>query len=761
MQFIKNGPEIPEALLQAHEEGRVVFFCGAGISYPAGLPGFSGLVEKIYAGLGEERDEIEQAAFDSAQYDTVIGLLERRIVDGRRSVRSELAKALNPEEPLGKHALTTHRAILTLAQHAEKGCRLVTTNFDRLFEHVIETDKLKISRHKAPLLPIPKVRWNGLVYLHGLLATEPTADLDHLVVSSGDFGLAYLVEQWAARFVSELFRNFTVCFVGYSINDPILRYMVDALAADRLRGEAQNEIFAFGSYSKGQEETSADNWKAKNVTPILYQEYRKHHYLHNTLQKWAAIYQDGIQGKEDLVQKHAANSPAESTGQDNFVGRIHWALSDRSGLPAKCFADHDPVPPLEWLKTFSDNRYRFADLDHFGVPPRDKDDKNDWDNRLTFSLVRRPAPYEYAPFMALVGAGAAESQWDQVMFHLARWLTRHLNDPELVLWLAQSGGQLHDRFAALVEHRIGELDKLKQNGEDAEIQRILSHAPNAIPCALMRTLWRLFLTGRVRSLQHHWDLYPWRKYFKRDGLTPTLRLQLREMLTPRVVLSKPLSWGEAIPETAEAKRIQDLVRCEIKLTIDSPHAIMEDLSDNRQWTAELPNLLTDFSSLLRDTLDLMRELGESDDRTDSSYIYRSSISEHPQNNDFRDWTALISLARDAWLATAENTPDQARSVAENWWKVPYPLFKRLAFFAASQPNIIPHRLALDWLLADDHWWLWSVETKREAIRLLVSLAPNLSAAEIAQLEQAILLGPPRSMYNDNVESERWTQIVEH
>lgn len=33
MQFITNGPDIPDALLQAHEDGRVVFFCGAGISY--------------------------------------------------------------------------------------------------------------------------------------------------------------------------------------------------------------------------------------------------------------------------------------------------------------------------------------------------------------------------------------------------------------------------------------------------------------------------------------------------------------------------------------------------------------------------------------------------------------------------------------------------------------------------------------------------------------------------------------------------------
>lgn len=50
MQFITNGPDIPDELLQAHEEGRVVFFCGAGISYPAGLPGFKGLVELFTRG---------------------------------------------------------------------------------------------------------------------------------------------------------------------------------------------------------------------------------------------------------------------------------------------------------------------------------------------------------------------------------------------------------------------------------------------------------------------------------------------------------------------------------------------------------------------------------------------------------------------------------------------------------------------------------------------------------------------------------------
>ena len=94
MQFIKNGPHIPERLLQAHEDGLVVFFCGAGISHPAGLPGFSGLVKQLYSGLGESPNAIELAAIKAGQYDTTIGQLEKRTVNGRIKVREELAKVL-------------------------------------------------------------------------------------------------------------------------------------------------------------------------------------------------------------------------------------------------------------------------------------------------------------------------------------------------------------------------------------------------------------------------------------------------------------------------------------------------------------------------------------------------------------------------------------------------------------------------------------------------------------------------------------------
>ena len=757
MQFVRHGPDIPERLLQAHEDGRVVFFCGAGISYPARLPGFDGLVKKLYAALAPTPNAVQQAAIKAKQFDTAIGLLEENIIGRRKEalVRKALAEILTPDLTAA-NATVAHESLLTLSRCRNGHTRLVTTNFDRLFEEVIAAKSLPIERFQAPLLPVPKNRWDGLVYLHGLLSATPTAsELDRLVVSSGDFGLAYLTERWAARFVSELFRNYTVCFVGYSINDPVLRYMMDALAADRLLGESPPEMFAFGSHTKGKEDERANEWRAKNVTPILYREHNRHAYLHQTLRAWAGTYRDGVRGKERIVVECAMARPLASTRQDDFVGRLLWALSDPGGLPAKRFAELDPVPSLDWLEPLSEDRYRHADLGRFGVPPR-----TTVNDELAFSLIRRPSPYPLAPFMTVVDAGARGSRWDEVMQQLARWLIRHLDDPDLLLWLVKRGGQLHDQLARLIEHRLDELATLEREGNTAEFARIRANAPKAIPGPLMRILWRLLLTGRIKSRLRDFDLYRWRDRFKRDGLTATLRLELREMLTPRVSLREPFRWPAEDGESREPERIKDLVEWEIVLWTGHVHSRLRDLPKDERWTAALPELLSDFSALLRDALDLMRELGSAEDRSDLSYIHQPSISGHPQNRDFHDWTALIDLSRDAWLATATQSPARARLAAEGWWLMPYPLFRRLALFAAAQGNVIPHRRALDWLLADEQWWLWSVETRREAMRLLVALAPQLDEAMLGELERTILAGPPRAMFKDDIESDSWTRIVD-
>ena len=758
MQFITHGPDIPDALLQAHEEGRVVFFCGAGISYPAGLPGFKGLVEQIYRLNGTAPSDIEREAFERGQFDATLDLLERRLPGQRLAVRRELAKALKPN--LRRRGATdTQAALLRLARSREGALRLVTTNFDRVFHTAAKRTGQEFQAYAAPMLPIPKnSRWNGLVYLHGLLPdkTDDTA-LNRLVVTSGDFGLAYLTERWAARFVSELFRNYVVCFVGYSINDPVLRYMMDALAADRMLGEVTPHAWALGDCEPGREHRKTIEWEAKGVTPILYEVPaggHDHSALHQTLHAWAETYRDGVLGKERIIVSHALARPAASTQQDDFVGRMLWALSDRSGLPAKRFADFNPVPSLDWLlDAFSDERFGDSDLARFRVPSH-----QEMDAKLRFSLIRRPAPYDSTPPMLLASGGMTGSQWDDVMFHLARWLVRHLDDPRLVLWIAQCGGQMHDRWPWLIEHELDRFASLARDGKTAELEEILSQAPNAIPGPLMRTLWRLLLSGRVKSSWRDPDLYRWKGRLKREGLTATLRLELRELLAPQVALKKPFRWGDEAENTNEPTRIRQLVDWELVLAADHVHSALRDLVDER-WASALPLLLEDFQQLLRDALDLLRELGEADDRSDRSHWDMPSITPHWQNRGFRDWVSLIELLRDAWLAVRGIDSARATRIAQAWFELPYPTFKRLALFAASQDDCIAPEQWVDWMLADGAWWLWSTDTGREVFRLLVLQGQQLAGATQDRLEAAIHAGPPREMYRDDLEPDHWEDLV--
>lgn len=756
MQFVTHGPDIPDALLQAHEEGRVVFFCGAGISYPAGLPGFSGLVDRLYQELSVLPDSVQQSAIKAGQFDTAISLLEADLIGGREMVRRSLASILQPNL-LAQNATTTHEALLALSQNSDGCTRLITTNFDRVFEEVRLAKSLSIPDFKAPLLPVPKKRWDGLVYLHGVLPETPTAsDLDRLVLSSGDFGLAYLTERWAARFVSELFRNFIVCFVGYSINDPVLRYMMDALAADRLLGESPPEMFAFGSFSKGKELVRANEWKAKNVTPILYREHQRHAYLHKTLRTWADTYRDGSLGKEQIVTRHALTRPSASTKQDDFVGRMLWALSDKSGLPAKRFANFNPAPSLEWLLgPFTHECFVHGDLARFGVPPQ-----REVDTKLCFSLIQRPASYDRAPQMLLVSGGVTGSKWDDVMFHLARWLTRHLDDPRLLIWIVERGGQLNDRWLSQIESRLDWVAEQERNGKLSELDEIRLNAPKAIPGLPMRTLWGLLLSGRVKSPQFDHDLYRWRGRFKRDGLTTTLRLEFRELLAPKVVLKKPYHWSDNDSTgDDELRRIKQLVDCELVLATDHVRSSLRDLA-GENWTFALPRMLEDFQQLLHDALDLLRELGEADEHHDRSDWVLPSITPHSQNRGRHDWVCLIELLRDAWLTVRVANNARARRIAQSWFELPYPTFKRLALFAASHDDCIPPEQWVDWLLADNAWWLWAAETGREVYRLFVQQGLHLAGISQERLEVAILAGPPREMYRIDLEAERWQGLVE-
>jgi hypothetical protein len=224
-----------------------VFFCGAGVSRArAGLADFFGLAASVIQKLGAPEDcdaskvlrkaeevgkELDVTGLISA--DRVFSLLERDFTT--LDIQSAVAKSLATAADVDRSA---HEILLRLARTPSGKTQLVTTNFDRLFEF----GSGEVRSYQPPRLPQPS-RYDdldGIVYLHGRVDAEYTrADGDELVLSSSDFGHAYLSEGWATEFFREIVRNYVVVFVGYSADDPPVHYLLEGL---RRQHDSQYEI---------------------------------------------------------------------------------------------------------------------------------------------------------------------------------------------------------------------------------------------------------------------------------------------------------------------------------------------------------------------------------------------------------------------------------------------------------------------------------------------------------------------------------------
>lgn len=743
MQFIPHGPYIPSQLLHDHEEGRVVFFCGAGISQAANLPLFKELVEKIYTELNTDRISadavLEKEAFDKCEYDTTLHLLEQRYPGGKAKVREAVAKILHTNS----HSITTnHQSLLQLATHSSGKVRLITTNYDHLFEYVAENLKTKHGIYSAPHLPVPKPsEWSGLVYLHGILPANADLELpknislNDLVLTSADFGKAYLTERWAARFISELFRSYTVCFVGYGLNDPILRYMTDALAADSVEGNTNYQAYAFTS-AKNDKGVNKVNikWRAKGITPIIYSDANNHQLLTDTLTTWGKNYSLGSTGYAQIVTNYANVKPLATTQEDDYVGRMLWALSEPSGQAAFTFAEHQPLPDFGWFKELTNNKhFALKDLPRFGVQGY-QPHGHLVQQEISFSMLHRPNSASNAAWQSLIGQSPF-AKLDAVSWQLARWLVRYLHEPDLLLWAVNLGSYPHEKFSYLINQTLKE---------------DIPHGTIPMP---MGKLWQLYLAGYIASNYPKLaSTHSWLAKFRNYGLTLALKTEFALLIQPKIFLSKRYTWNDYLAETGEEaeqvsgnKRIKDFINAEVGLEDNKLRYFLykirktEDGAEACAIKSELPSLLAIIESALLETLELMLEVEETRDGFDNSCFHLPSIEPHWQNRHHHSWTVLIELLRDGILELAQQNKIAAHNLAVTWFQQPHLFFKRLALYAAGQ-GIVDNKIWLSWLLTNNHGTLWDIRYLREVCRLLVNRGNAITKPQLKQLESAILKG---------------------
>ena len=360
--IVISGIRFPKQIIDALSRDRLVVFAGAGVSAgaPACLPDFGELAKVIAQGSGEEISDDETE-------DQFLGRLQHRGQDVYK--RAKEAILSYDAEPTALHG-----DLLRLFRD-ESAVRLVTTNFDMLFEDAAK--KLFESPPEvfsAPALPLGS-NFSGIIHVHGSMERE-----QDIVLTDSDFGRAYLTEGWARRFLVEMFRFCTVLFIGYSHRDTVMKYLARALPTE-------TERFALTS------EPEMDLWRILNISPIAYSMPvdNNHGALNEGISGLATHVNRGVFDWQRVITEIASRPPQDDEETSDLIRDV---LSEPSR--AHFFTEAARHPEwIEWL----DDRHLLDGLFEAGSGTLDE-----VDNRLATWLAERFALNHAADVMHLLAS---------------------------------------------------------------------------------------------------------------------------------------------------------------------------------------------------------------------------------------------------------------------------------------------------------------------------------------------------------------------
>lgn len=358
IQFSPKGPAFSQPLVDALLNGDVVFLCGAGISAPQ-LPDFCTLVKRCFERLRMDMSPSELSSFQKGRFEEVLASLTRRIVAPENITEAIVHLLKTPEAP----SLENHRTILRLSRNLENAPLVVTTNFDTLLEQAMLDKEVQSTVRELSSagqdLPAPgSSAFRGIIHLHGRLS-DAKLELQQtpLVVTSADYGDAYMRSGWASRFLFDLCRCKTVVLIGYSAEDAPVRYFLNLLEADRQRFPDLRRVYAFDAVNESNRETSDIRWGAIAVEPISY-EYEpdnsgelRHTALWRDLAKLADLAERPLHTRRVWAKEILSKSFADT--ETTEIHRVSWLFSGTKDLWPIAIA---AIEDCEWLNFFDEQK---------------------------------------------------------------------------------------------------------------------------------------------------------------------------------------------------------------------------------------------------------------------------------------------------------------------------------------------------------------------------------------------------------------------
>ncbi len=565
MRFIEHGPDIPDELLLALDEGKVMFFCGAGVSLAkAKLPNFSELTQTVLTQLGVSKSDPARKIFRSISkidkqtgttglisFDRVFSELEKDF--SREAIEPIVAKALKRPNPLN---FTAHRILLDLSTTKSGQTRLVTTNFDRLFEQYRKKNKLKKLRiWQRPQFPdLNQIEgFEGLVYLHGMVNDKYNNSENGFVISSSSFGDAYLNEGSATRFFKDVIAKYTIVFVGYSAEDPPVRYFLEALGEGKKNDKdyESNKIYTFHS---GTPQDASEKWNAKNVIPIACND---HDVLWDTLDAWAKRVKSPKTWQNNIIRMARKGPEKLSPFEREQVAQL---VSTKEG--AERFYEGNNPPPATWLCVF-DRAVRFktpttltqkdgteTPVDYFNMyglasdlAPEPLASNDHWLRRdippeAWDAFLPNEQDEDKVQYNSLAPMNGTQSlsvkNLPNRLYYLGTWIAK-VSDQNAAVWWAVQQNAIHEQVQEKI--RMSLQDRTYIAPDIAKSWHYLFDSWNLKP-------------SQMETYGHDWFLFE--EDVRKFGWDVLMVKRYEELTKPRMTV-RPNFWGNEIPPKKNAK----------------------------------------------------------------------------------------------------------------------------------------------------------------------------------------------------------------
>ncbi len=722
MRFLPGGPSIPEELLQASDQGDVIFLCGAGVSRPAGLPGFAELARLVIEKFGAPADAGSRQLLERIRDDSQVTVSLDQVFQnlkyeyGADQVDEVVSDLLDP----GPDASTQqHELLLKLSRNAARRPQIVTTNFDLLFERA--DPSLASTAIIAPNLPdlANGQPLEGIVYLHGRRKVkDDPRQVPPLIVSSADFGRAYLAQGWATKFMSDLLRHYTIVLVGYSANDPPVRYLLEGIHA--LGDGRPSRIYAF---DRGSPESVQARWRDRGVRVLAYPDSdTEHASLWGTLREWSDRAEDVDRWRRSIA-KMANQRPTVLHPYQR--GQVVSLLHTDGG--AKAFRDSSTVAPAEWLCVF-DTNIRFAKpykegdqqsdtLVLYGLdddPPRPEPSNRDV--RLTAVDLVTTLGTEAAAARNIRLAGGAHRGTEPItarLFHLAHWIVRAIDDPVCVWWAA-GYETLHPRLISLIEWKI----------ENSEAKL------HPLGYRVWRLLLERFRQGPRDNFGERW--FPFARLLKRDGWTAYVVREFDRIMRPRFASRRPAFVGQKPPVGAwDELHLSNIASFEVtfvrpdsdKLVIPT-EVLPEVFRSLRMGLERAVGMLTDIETTYWRTTTLISEDG-------AGQVHLGDLDKHVL------WIAGL------FDRLAAEHPESARAEVHRWPSDERFFFDKLHLYAWGKPHLCTGIEVAAGVLRLSDGSFWNLYQRRELLHALAERWGDIDAPSRELIQKRILAGPRR------------------